>query len=547
MPTSFICAVDVGTASARAGIFDLKGRMLAREVRAISLWQGAGEKAEHSSENIWAAVCEAVRAAMAVARVQPAEIKALGFDATCSLVLRDADGAPLELGEAGRDTISWFDHRAVAEAAVCDATGHPVLAHIGGSMSPEMQMPKLMWLKRHRPDLWAGLGGAFDLADFLTWRATGSTARSICTVTAKWGYLAHAGGWQADFLAAIGLDDLIARAGLPAQATPVGGTVGTVSAAAAGDLGLVAGTPVAAGMIDAFAGALGVLGGGQTAVGQTAVGQTAGNKSAGAQSETLALIAGTSTCVMSITRDPWAREGIWGPYLGAVLPGLWVNEGGQSATGALLDHVLRLHGLEATGASHALVCARLEEMLAQGEMGRDVGRGLHVLPDFNGSRSPFADPLARGVIHGLTLDRSFDAACAVYWRAAVGLALGMRQIIEHMETDPQDADCAAPRKIRRLIVAGGHGRSDLLMQLYADVTGCAVEIFHEPDAVLAGTAMAAAATGPINGAKAAAEAMAARSRRLEPNLMRRGAFEADYAIFLRLQAHRAEIATMPQG
>jgi ribulose kinase len=226
--------------------------------------------------------------------------------------------------------------------------------------------------------------------------------------------------------------------------------------------------------------------------------------------------------------------------LGAVLPGLWVNEGGQSATGALLDHVLRLYGLEATAASHAAVCARLEEMLAQGE----VGLGLHVLPDFNGSRSPFADPLARGVIHGLALDRGYDAACALYWRAAVGLALGMRQIIAHMEMGEGQGAAAAARKIRTLIVAGGHGRSDLLMQLYADVTGCTVELCHEPDAVLAGTAMAAAGTGPFSGAQEAAQAMAARSRRLQPDLARHEAFATDYAIFQRLQAHRAEIAAM---
>ena len=567
MPATFICAVDVGTASARAGVFDVKGRMLSREVRPIAVWQGAGEVAEHSSEDIWAAVCAAVRAAMAVARVQPSEICALGFDATCSLVLRDQSGGPLVVsgvadpqGKSGRDTISWFDHRAVQEAALCDATGHRVLGHIGGSMSPEMQMPKLMWLKRHRPDLWARMGAAYDLSDFLTWRATGSQARSICTVTAKWAYLSHAGGWQPDFMAAIGLEDLIERAGLPRVATPVGGTVGPLTEAAARDLGLATGTPVAAGMIDAFAGGLGVLGG------------VSGG--AQAQSETLALIAGTSTCVMSITRDAWARDGIWGPYLGAVLPGLWVNEGGQSATGALLDHILRLYGIEATTTNHEAVGARISALLAQGG---SFANGLHVLPDFNGSRSPLADPLARGVVHGLTLDHSFDAACALYWRAAVGLAFGMRQIIAHMgpareavaqdDGEPRGANdlrAAAgaragdpvrgaargkgqDRNVRTLIVAGGHGRSDLLMQLYADVTGCAVELCHEPDAVLAGTAMAAAAMALYPSPHAAAQAMAARRRRLEPDLVRHAAFEADYQIFLRLQAQRAEIAAMARG
>ena len=111
--------------------------------------------------------------------------------------------------------------------------------YIGGVMSPEMQIPKLMWLKRHRPDSWARAGLVFDLADFLTWRATGNTARSICTLTCKWTYLGHAPpGWRPDFLEAVGLDDLLLRAGLPDAATPVGADLGPLTAAAAEHLGL---------------------------------------------------------------------------------------------------------------------------------------------------------------------------------------------------------------------------------------------------------------------------------------------------------------------
>ena len=84
-----------------------------------------------------------------------------------------------------------------------------------------MQIPKLMWLKRHLPATWARAGLAFDLADFLTWRATGNPARSHCTLTCKWTYLAHeTPGWQADFLAAMGLPDLLARTGQPADRHP---------------------------------------------------------------------------------------------------------------------------------------------------------------------------------------------------------------------------------------------------------------------------------------------------------------------------------------
>ena len=87
-------------------------------------------------------------------------------------------------------------------------------------MSPEMEIPKLMWLKRHLPQAWARYGRILDLADFLTFRACGSNARSCCTITCKWTYLAHeAPGWQADFLAAVGLEDLAVRARVPAEAS----------------------------------------------------------------------------------------------------------------------------------------------------------------------------------------------------------------------------------------------------------------------------------------------------------------------------------------
>ena len=125
----------------------------------------------------------------------------------------------------------WLDHRATAEAADATATGHAAVAHAGGALSPEMQIPKLMWLKRHLPASWARLGMAFDLADFLSWRATGNPARSQCTLACKWSYLAHeTPGWPEDFLAATGLADLRARAALPERATPVGADLGTADA-----------------------------------------------------------------------------------------------------------------------------------------------------------------------------------------------------------------------------------------------------------------------------------------------------------------------------
>lgn len=86
---SYFIGVDVGTGSARAGVFDLNGRMVGRASRAIDLYRPKADFVEQSSDNIWQAVCNAVRDAVNQADINPIQVKGLGFDATCSLVVLD--------------------------------------------------------------------------------------------------------------------------------------------------------------------------------------------------------------------------------------------------------------------------------------------------------------------------------------------------------------------------------------------------------------------------------------------------------------------------
>ena len=149
-----LLAVDVGTGSARAALFDPQGHMRARTTHPIRLERPAPDHAEHSSEDIWRAVCTAVRAACKDARIDSADVAGVSFDATCSLVALDGDDRPASVSVTGDDewnVIVWLDHRAATEAEEATATQHRVLEHVGGVMSPEMEIPKLMWLKRHRP------------------------------------------------------------------------------------------------------------------------------------------------------------------------------------------------------------------------------------------------------------------------------------------------------------------------------------------------------------------------------------------------------------
>ncbi|MFP4899139.1 FGGY family carbohydrate kinase, partial [Paraburkholderia sp. BR14261] len=190
--------VDVGTGSARAGIFDSAGRMLASAKHDISVFHESGGIVEQSSTQIWNAVCQAVKEALAQAAISPEQIAGIGFDATCSLVVLGEGGTPLPVGPsevAERDIIVWMDHRAVEQAERINAAGHDVLRFVGGKISPEMETPKLLWLLENRPEVFAAAWQFFDLTDFLTWRATGDLSRSTCTVTCKWTYLAHEQRW----------------------------------------------------------------------------------------------------------------------------------------------------------------------------------------------------------------------------------------------------------------------------------------------------------------------------------------------------------------
>lgn len=527
----YIIAVDVGTGSVRAGLFDLAGTQIARDVVPISLVQPKERHLEQDSEEIWAAVCRAVRSVIEKSDVRPEAVRALGFDATCSLVVRDREGRPLSVSTTGRtnlDTLLWMDHRAVRQAERCNRTGDPLLDRFGGRLSAEMQLPKLLWLKEEMPDTWQKAGLIFDLSDYLTWRATGSTLRAHSPMAAKWGFAPEApGAAPSDFLALVGLDDVVARAGLPQTTLKATQPVGALSAAVAGELGLTPSCLVAPGLIDAYAGTIALF--------------SLPDVLSGDRLEThLALIAGTSSCVVQLTRQSVQAEGCWGAFRDVAIADLWLTEAGQSASGALLDHILQIHpaGGEPSRARHAAILDHVAERIER--EGPGYGLPIHVLPDFHGTRSPTTDPDLTGTIAGMTLDRSFDGLCRLYWRTCVALACGIRHIIAHMPGEPG--------RVRSLAMAGGFSNHPLIPQLYADVLDCAVLTPIDQDAVLLGTAQHAAFSGGVfaDMAKAGA-AMAMRMQSVSPNPSLRNFYERDYAALVTMMRHRAELSLLQEA
>ncbi|MDD7970260.1 FGGY-family carbohydrate kinase [Roseinatronobacter alkalisoli] len=479
---TYFLGVDVGTGSARAGVFDASGRLLGTAAQAITTHRPRAGFAQQSSARIWASVAAAVRDAVARADVDAGDIRGIGFDATCSLVVNTAQGGPVSVdpdGAPDQDVILWMDHRALGDADAINAIGGAPLQYVGGTISPEMELPKLRWLKRELPQAWAAAGAFFDLPDWLVHRATGSATRSLCSMVCKWTYLGHMGqhgeGWDDAFLAAIGLEDLTldnhARIGttLAAPGQPCGG----LTDAAAQELGLRPGTPVAASLIDAHAGALGTLG----------VGLDAGTALDGR----LAVIAGTSTCHIALTPEPVFVPGIWGPYFGVVTGNLWALEGGQSAAGALLDSVIARHAAadaltERAQAQGCRITDLIDAHLAQmGDETATLTHARHVQPDFHGNRSPRAEPWRKGGTAGLTLDTGIDDLALDYLASVQALAYGTRHILQVM----RDQGVA----IDTLVVSGGLARNALYLREHADATGCKVVVPDQEEPVLLGCAM----------------------------------------------------------
>jgi D-ribulokinase len=511
MRQAFI-GVDVGTSSARAGVFDETGTLLSTARHPIAVWHDAGDIVEQSSSDIWAACVASVRKVLAEAALPPDAVRGMGLDATCSLVALDRTAEPLTVSMSGdnrRNVIVWMDHRATAEARLVNDTQDGVLRYVGGSISPEMEIPKILWLKRHLPSSYDAAGHFFDLADYLSFRATGSGARSMCTVTCKWNYLAHERRWSEGYFERIGLGDFAtdgyARIGseIVAPGTQLGRGL---TRQAASEFGLLEGTPVGASLIDAHAGGVGTIGG-----------RTASGESVDACSR-LAYIMGTSACIMATTTKPCFVPGVWGPYHSGMVPDFWLNEGGQSAAGAAIDHLIRSHPAYAEAAAVAQsaglgVLEFLEKrIVSRGEAAGAaalLARNIHVLPEFLGNRSPYADPDSRAVIAGVDLDADIGAMERLFVAGLCGLAYGLADVVDAFRSHGVDSSM--------MVISGGAGRSPLVRQIMADTTGLTVALPETQEPVLLGAAMlGAVAGGAYESVGDAMAAMSAIGRLSEP-------------------------------
>uniref|UniRef100_A0A8C5HBF0 FGGY carbohydrate kinase domain-containing protein n=1 Tax=Gouania willdenowi TaxID=441366 RepID=A0A8C5HBF0_GOUWI len=533
----FYVGVDVGTASVRAALVTREGLLKSTAEEPISIWEPESDHYVQSSTQIWERCCTVLK--KVTHGVERSRVRGVGFDATCSLVVLDQNFQPVPVtkeGDTQRNVVMWMDHRAAEQAARITDSGHRVLSSVGGVMSPEMQPPKLLWLKENlKETCWNKAAHFLDLPDFLSWKATGSLTRSLCTLVCKWTY-SPPEGWDPSFWTSIGLEDLLENnfSKIGNETCAPGSPVGCgLSQEAATDLDLDPGTAVGASLIDAHAGGLGVIGADVKGFQLPCENQPISSR--------MAMICGTSTCHMAVCQ-PVFVPGVWGPCLSAMVPGMWLNEGGQSATGRLIDHMVKGHAAytqlqevafpSTCGNFYTYLNSHLS-LMANSHPVDLLGTNLHLWPDFHGNRSPLADPTLKGMVVGLSLSQTLDDLALLYLATIQALALGTLHILEAMK--------GAGHDIRTLFLCGGLSKNPLFVQIQANATGLPVVLPDQMEAVLVGAAvLGACASQDYKNIQEAMQKMAKVGKVVQPDDELQSFYERKYKVFLRLCSHQRE-------
>ncbi|MGZ4241851.1 MAG: FGGY family carbohydrate kinase, partial [Actinomycetota bacterium] len=245
----FVIAHDVGTSGNKAVLADEQGTIVGSATAAYPTFYPGPDRAEQDAGNWWRAVCTSTRAVLASAGVDPEQIIAITFSTQMlGIVPMGADGAVL------RPPIIWLDARAGEEArALMRRFGGPhAFAMVAGAeLGAKDGIPKLMWLRRHEPDVSAAMKCFLDVDGYLLYCATGRMVMEA-TSASVFGTNLKKDRWLTGIMRYAGLD--------PNKFAPIVAStdvVGGLTDAAAAECGLVAGTPVVAGAGDVPAASIG--------------------------------------------------------------------------------------------------------------------------------------------------------------------------------------------------------------------------------------------------------------------------------------------------
>ncbi len=450
--TSYLLGIDVGTTGAKALLIDGAGRVVTGATNEYPMFTPRPLWTEQNPADWWAATVQSIRQVLAETGIDPGQVAGVGLTGQMhGLVLLDAHGEVL------RPCIMWNDQRTAAqcESITREVGAENVLRLTGNPVLPGFTAPKIAWVRDHEPEVYRRAAKVLLPKDYVRYRLTGGFFSEVSDASGTSLFDVGQRRWSDEMLKAVG----VPPAWMP-EVTESPVVSARVSPTAAGETGLLAGTPVVGGGGDQAAQAVGT-----------------GIVAEGVVSVTI----GTSGVVFAASESYRVEpQGRLHAFCHAV-PGMWHLMGVMLSAGgsfrwcrdALGD--LEQAQARATGRDPYDL---LTEAAAQVPPGCE---GLIFLPYLTGERTPYPDPDARGVFFGLTLRHSK----AHLTRAVLeGVTYGLRDSLELMR--------ALGLSIEQVRASGGGARSALWRQILADVFAAEIVTVSVTEGAAYGAALLAA-------------------------------------------------------
>ncbi|WP_299730344.1 FGGY-family carbohydrate kinase [uncultured Tateyamaria sp.] len=490
---AYTLGIDIGTYETKGVLVDETGTIHAQAAHGHKMLVPHPGWAEHRpEEDWWGDFVHVTRALLADSGIDPTEIKCVASSAIgpCMLPV-DSAGKPLMNG-----VLYGVDGRAEAEVReLTDRIGEDtIIARCGNALTSQSVGPKILWLKRTRPELYAQTAHILTSTSFLVQRLTGEvvidhyTAANFSPL-----YDVTTQTWVDDLA-----DDIIALDKLP-RLLWSNEIAGQITQQAATETGLAAGTPVTAGTIDAAAEAF--------SVGVDAPGD-------------MMMMYGSTIFIILRAATRLADARIW--YAPWLFEGEHASMAGLATSGTLThwfrDQIAR--DLDPTDAFPAL---------AQEAAASPPGaNGLLMLPYFSGERTPIHDVHAKGALFGLNLTHTRGD---LYRALIEGIAHGTRHVT--------DTFAELGQRPRRLLAVGGGTKNALWLQATSDITGIDQIVCEKTTGASYGDAfLAALAVGLVERDDIAKWNPAVETIRAEPSAV----YDEAHGLFRRLYAQTKDIA-----
>ncbi|RIV18849.1 xylulose kinase [Alicyclobacillaceae bacterium I2511] len=444
----YFIGVDCGTNSLRAGLYDQNGNEISFAVRSYDTRFPHPGWAEQDPSDWWEALRGAVRQTVETSHVNNKKIKGITIDGTsCTVVLSDEHGEPL------CPALLWMDVRAGKEAQEVTKYGHKYNG--GGPVSAEWMVPKMMWVKKNWPEVYNRAGRVMECADWLTYKLTGRWTASLNQATCRWYYDSTSrDGWPLDLYVEFGLADLLNK--FPQSVLAMGDEVEVIDTDIAHELGLSSDMVVVQGGADAYVASIGLN---------------------ALSSKRMAFITGSSHLHILESEKEIHSSGLFGSFPNAVISGHQLLEGGQISTGSILKWFVT----QFLNVEKDQVDRLFKDFDQQIENISPGSEGLLVVEHWQGSRTPYPDANARGLVYGLSLSHT---PLHVYRAIMEGVAYGTATVIKEFEK--------VGVTIKDMVVGGGLVNSKPWLEIHASVANRQILIPKVKQAACLGSAILAA-------------------------------------------------------